>query len=235
MLQIKLNIFDWFGKVSTDLAFSLSVVVVPPPCLKRSLEALGNPLILSTHLLLEVHHLHEVLCSWREARSHLLHQTLHLLHVDAGAPGRAGLQGLKGHDDPTHQNTASAAQGEQLGHKAEEDTTRWLHLFKSMCMKKSFQGHLKDVSTVSTKQESLKGITRLSNHGSPSLHRMRTDARGSAVSYRKALCLNCGQKTEQVFKILSDIHLTQTLLAPKSVHGKYEIERGDDVKIQVTD
>lgn len=34
----------------------------------------------------------------------------------------------------------------------------------------------------------------VSEHNSPSPHRLRTAARGSAVSYRKALCLNCEQR-----------------------------------------
>lgn len=78
---------------------------------------MSSSLLLYSHLLLEVHHVHEVLRSRREARPHLLDQTLHLLHVDAGAARRAGPRPLEAHDDPTHQNTASTAQGEQLGHK----------------------------------------------------------------------------------------------------------------------
>lgn len=60
-----------------------------------------NLLHLHPHLLLEVDHVQEVLGSWREAGSHLLNQTLHLLHVDAGAAEWAGLLRLKTHDDST--------------------------------------------------------------------------------------------------------------------------------------
>lgn len=37
----------------------------------------------------------------------------------------------------------------------------------------------------------------ISEHNSPSPHRLRTAARGSAVSYRKALCLNCEHRREE--------------------------------------
>lgn len=68
----------------------------------------------SSHLLLELHHVQEVLRTRRQASSHFFHQILHLLQVYPGATGQSGLQLLQAQHDATNQNAASARQREQL-------------------------------------------------------------------------------------------------------------------------
>lgn len=78
---------------------------------------------ISTHQLLDTDHVHQVLGSWRQTGSHLLHQTLHLLHVDCGAAHWAGRRLPHSDDHAAQQNTAASTQRQQLGRqrKSQQD------------------------------------------------------------------------------------------------------------------
>lgn len=121
-------------------------------------------------LLLELNHLHQVLCSRWEARPHLVHQTLDLLHVDAGGAQGRSLKSTKTHDDTTNQNAVSASQREKLRETQHDSLIKYfLHWWKVLMMKWS----------------------------SLWLHRWRKDSPGSSVFCRKVLCLNCEQRQEK--------------------------------------
>lgn len=72
-----------------------------------------------THQLLDTDHVHQVLGSWRQTGSHLLHQTLHLLHVDCGAACRAGRRLPHPDDHSAQRNAAASTQRQQLGRRRE--------------------------------------------------------------------------------------------------------------------
>lgn len=73
--------------------------------------------IISTDQLLDTDHVHQVLGSWRQTGPHLLHQTLHLLHVDGGTVRRAGRHLPHANDDSAQQNAAASTQRQQLGRR----------------------------------------------------------------------------------------------------------------------
>lgn len=73
--------------------------------------------IISTDQLLDTDHVHQVLGSWRQTGPHLLHQTLHLLHVDGGTVRRAGRRLPHANDDSAQRNAAASTQRQQLGRR----------------------------------------------------------------------------------------------------------------------
>lgn len=157
----------------------------------------------SSHLLLELHHVHEVLSSRRQASAHLLHQTLHLLQVYPGTVGRSGPLLPQARCDATNQNAASTFQGEQL-RGSRTDTDQIMQ---------------------NAKLNSPKCINFFPPvHISPSLRRLRMDTQAQTVSCRKDLCLVCETQKKApdvTFERFRNMTVSVCILFPVHIYRFY--------------